>query len=143
MNDCTSIYYHPHFRTTSDKFWCDHYQWIKIPSHGLGLLLEHDLSDIPWFDIAINLILQWSAKQNVSIVTYCALTCIYTTTNLVNLVHTDSKVSELVTYKFEQLWLAWYPRPRQVFDSNGEKFEGYFFTHIFQNFEIKHFWAVE
>ncbi len=65
----------------------------------------------PWYEVAVNLIGLWTAKTDQFNGEFDALTCIDTTTNLIELALIDNKSSDAIARKFENTWLAWYPRP--------------------------------
>jgi hypothetical protein len=74
-----------------------------------------------WEDIAIDLIGPWKVTVNNKPCEFSALTCIDTTSNLVELVRIDHKTAEHIRDKFAQTWLCRYPRPiRCVHDKGGE-----------------------
>ncbi len=77
----------------------------------MELLPEHDLTNMPWYKVAINLIGLWTAKTEHFNGEFYVLTSIDTTTNLVELVCIDTKSSDDISRKFENTWLARYPRP--------------------------------
>ncbi len=104
-------YYHPDICKHVDNFHCNYYQCFKIPCKGMELLLEHDLTNTPWHEVAVDLIGPWSAKTEHFNGELYALICIDTTTNLVELVCTDTKSSDAIARKFKNTWLAHYPSP--------------------------------
>ncbi len=77
----------------------------------MGLLLERNLTNTPWYEVAVDLIGLWTAKTDHFHGEFYALTCIDTTTNLVKLAYIDTKASDAIARRFENTWLAWYPRP--------------------------------
>ncbi len=104
-------YYHPDIRKHVDDFHCGCSQCVKIPYKKIGLLPELDLTNTPWHDVAIDLIGLQSAKAEHFNGEFYTSTCIDTTNNLVEQIHIDTKSSDAIAKKFEQIWLAWYPRP--------------------------------
>ncbi len=74
----------------------------------MGLLPEHDLTNKPWYEVAINLIGPWTAKTGHFNGEFYALTCIDTTTNLVEVDCINTKSSDAIARKFENTWLAQY-----------------------------------
>ena len=99
-------YYHPDIRKQVDNFHCEYCQRVKIPRKGMGLLLECDLTNTPWYKVAVDLIGPWTAKTEHFNGEFYALTCIDTTTNLVELTRIDTKSSDAIVRKFENTWLA-------------------------------------
>ncbi len=94
----------------------------------MGLLPEHDLTNTPWYEVTVNLIGSWSAKTEHFSGEFYALTCIDTTTNVVEIVYIDTKSSAAIARKFEQTLLVQYPRLICVILDNGGEFKGYAFT---------------
>ncbi len=72
----------------------------------MGLLLERDLTNTPSYKVAVDLIGPWTAKTGHFNGEFYALTCIDTTTNLVELACIDTKSSDAIARKFENTWLA-------------------------------------
>ncbi len=66
-----------------------------------------------------------------------ALICIDITPNLDDVVHTDSKASDVIANEIEQTWLALYPRLIKVVNGNGGEGRGYVFTYHLSVLEIK------
>ncbi len=58
-------------------------------------------------------------------------------TNLVELACIHNKSSDANARKFEQTWLAQYPRPMHILHDNGCKFTGYSFTSLLCILNIK------
>ena len=103
----------------------------------MGLLPEHDLTNTPWYEVAVDLIGPWTAKTDHFNGEFYALTCIDTTTKLVELTCIDTKSSDAIARKFENTWLAQYPRPARVVHDNGGKFTGYAFASLLCALNIK------
>ncbi len=68
----------------------------------MGLLLDCDLTNTPWYDVAVNLIGPWTAKTDHFNGEFYALKCIDTTTNLVELACIDTKSSDAIARKFKK-----------------------------------------
>ncbi len=100
----------------------------------MGLLPERDLTNTPWYEVAVDLIGPWTEHFNGE---FYALTCIDTTTNLVELTCIDTKSSDAIARKFENTWLAQYPRPVRVVHNNGGEFTGYAFASLLCALGIK------
>ncbi len=96
----------------------------------MGLLPEHDLTNTLWDKVAINLIGPWTAKTDHFNGEFSALTCIDTTTNLVERVCTDTKSSDGIARKFENTWLAQYQRLAWVIHNSDSEFTGYEFASL-------------
>ena len=91
----------------------------------------------PWYEVAVDLIGPWQAKTEHFEGEFFALTCIDTTTNLSELVRITTKSSDNIARKFEQTWLARYPRPMRVIHDNGGEFTGYAFSHLLRVLNIR------
>ncbi len=72
----------------------------------MGLLSDRDLTNTLWYEVAVDLIGLWTAKTEHFNGEFYALTCIDTTTNLVELARIDTKSSDAIARKFENTWLA-------------------------------------
>ncbi len=103
----------------------------------MGLLPECVLTNTPWYEVAINLIGLWTAKTDHFNGEFYALTCINTTTNLVDLTLIDTKSKDAIARKFEKTWLAQYPRAARVEHENGGEFTGYAFASLLHALRIK------
>ena len=130
-------YYHPEIHRHVDEFNCDACQRHKLDGRGFGLLPEQSITEVPWQDVAIDLIGPWKVPINNRMYEFNALTCIDPVTNLTELVRIDKKTAEHVRTKFEQCWLAWYPWPRNCIHDNGREFCGYVFQRLLENLGIK------
>ena len=91
----------------------------------------------PWEEVAIDLIGPWQVKVNGRKVEFHALTCIDTASNLVELIRIDNKTSSHVRSKFEQAWLARYPRPTRCVHDKGGEFVGSSFQWLLSMFAVK------
>ena len=92
----------------------------------------------PLAEVAVDLIGPWKIKVNGRVVEFNALTCIYTASNLVELIRIDEKRSVYVTEKFKQVWLAHYPlMKRYVHDMVGGEFPGSSYQSLLTHLNIK------
>ncbi len=92
-------YYHTDIRKHVNIFHCDFCQLVKLPHKGMGLLPECNFTNTPWYEVVINLIGPWTAKTDQFSGAFYALTCIDTTTNLLERVHIDTKSSDAIARK--------------------------------------------
>ncbi len=120
-----------------DNIHCNYFQCVKIHCKGLGLFPECDLTNTPWYEVAIDLIRPWSEKAEHFNCEFYALTWIGTRTNLVKLVCFDTKSSDIIARKFEQTRLAWYPRPVWFVHDNGGEFTSYAFVQLLHFLGVK------
>ena len=130
-------YHHPKLRYHIDRFRCEHCQKHKLSGRGYGLLPEREMRIAPWEEVAIDLIGPWQVKVNGRNVEFNALTCIDTASNLVELIRIDNKTSSHIRSKFEQAWLARYPRPTRCVHDKGGEFIGRSFQWLLSMFAIK------
>jgi len=130
-------YYHPELRRYIDKHVCDTCQRHKLEGPGYGLLPQRDLKEQPFEEVAVDLIGPWSIEVANEKLTFNALTCIDTVTNLVELVRIDNKSSQHIRNKFEQTWLARYPWPRRCIHDKGGEFTGEPFQRLLEATFIK------
>ena len=130
-------YYHPQLRRTIDKYRCEHCQKHKLSGKGYGLLPEREMRIAPWEEVAIDLIGPWTINVNGKVCEFNALTCIDTASNLVELVRIENKTAEHIRAKFEQTWLARYPRPVRCVHDKGGEFVGSEFQWLLNMFHIK------
>ena len=118
-------YYHPDIQKQVNNFHCEYCQRMKILRKGMGLLPERDLTNTPWYVVAVDLIGLWTAKTEPFNGKFYALMCI------------DTKPSDAIARKFENTWLAQYPRPARVVHDNDGKFAGYAFASLLRALGIK------
>lgn len=130
-------YFHPELRKFCENFLCDICQREKLPGAGYGFLPERELNAEPWTEVAVDLIGPWKIEVNGQEVELNALTCIDTTTNLVELTRIDDKSATHIRDKFTQAWLCRYPFPQRCVHDNGKEFTGYEFQRRLQILGIK------
>ncbi len=112
---------HPENRKQVDYIHCDYCQHVKIFHKGIALIPGNNLTNTPWYKVADDLIGLWSARKEHFNGDFYALTCIETTTNLVELACIETKSSDAIAMKFENTWLAHYPWMTKFFHNNGGK----------------------
>ncbi len=120
-----------------DHFACDECQQAKSSGPGHGLLPNQDIAGAPWEEVAVDLIGPWPVATPHDTVEFFALTCIDTTTNLVEIAHIFKKSSDHVATPFEHTWLSRYPKPIHIIHDNGGEFTGFAFQHLLQLLNIK------
>jgi len=130
-------YFHPELRKFCEQYHCDICQREKLPGPGYGFLPERELNAEPWSEVAVDLIGPWKIDVNGQELELNALTCIDTTTNLVELTRIDHKNSTHIRDKFTQTWLCRYPLPQRCVHDNGGEFTGYDFQRRLQILGIK------
>jgi hypothetical protein len=86
---------------------------------------------MPWTEVAVDTIGPWKIEVQGHALEFCALTCIDTVTNLTELIRLDNMTMNHVMMKFENNWLARYPRPLCCVHDNGPEF-GATFLHMLQ-----------
>mmetsp|Transcript_27581 Transcript_27581/g.40549 ORF Transcript_27581/g.40549 Transcript_27581/m.40549 type:complete len:847 (+) Transcript_27581:174-2714(+) len=118
-------FHYPSLKQHCERFKCDVCQKNKQLGQGYGLLPPRLAPLMPWDEVAVDLIGPWSIKlRNGQTVTFNALTCVDPVTNLVEIIRINSKTAEHVAQKFEDCWLARYPRPNRCVHDNGGEFIG-------------------
>ena len=124
-------------KTRCDKYKCHNCQVNKTTGPGYGKLPPRQAPLMPWDEVHVDLIGPWTIMfaDNKRSVSFMALTCIDPVLNLLEIELLDgSKSSFAVSRKFENSWIARYPRPnRCVFDKGGE-----FIGHEFQTMLDSH-----
>ena len=130
-------YFHPQLRSYCENYHCDICQREKLPGPGYGFLPERELNAEPWSEVAVDLIGPWKIEVNNIEVELNALTCIDTTTNLVELIRIDKKEMGHIRDKFTQAWLCRYPLPQRCVHDNGKEFVGYEFQRRLEILGIK------
>ncbi len=106
-----------------EHFACDKCQQAKPSGLCHGLLPDGDIAGGPWEEVAVELIGPWPASTSHGTVEFFALTCIDTTTNLVEIAQIFEKSSNHVAICFEHTWLPQYPKPMKVIHDNGEELQ--------------------
>ena len=106
---------------------CDSCQKNKRSTIEYGKLPPRIAGDVPWSDIAVDLIGPWKIRdQNGMDHSFRALTIIDQVTNYCEIIRLDNKTAEHVSTQFENNWLARYPRPNTVIMDPGSEFKGAF-----------------
>jgi transposase InsO family protein len=108
---------------------CDTCQRSKTPGAGYGELPPRETLLAPWYEVAVDLIGPWKIKVGHQELVFQALTCIDTVTNLAEVIRIENKTSSHVAMKFENEWLACYPRPLRCIHDGGAEFVGAAFAH--------------
>ncbi len=102
LNQC---YHHPKLCYYIDRLKCNDCQKYKLAGCGYSLLPKQEVCIAPWEEATINLIGPWKVKVNGQLVKFNALTCIDTSSNLVELICVDHKTTKHICDKFTQSWL--------------------------------------
>ena len=118
-------FHFPSLKAHCERFKCNDCQKNKQWGPGYGELPPRNAPLMPWDEVAIDLIGPWSIElHNGQKVEFNALTCIDPVTNLVEIIRINRKTAEHVAQKFEDCWLARYPRPNRCVHDNGGEFIG-------------------
>ncbi len=96
----------PDMRRSIHEFYCNHCQQTKIPCTDQVYLPECNLTNTPWYEVSNNLTETLSAKTEHFNGEIYTLTCIETTTNIVQFVCIDSKISDDLVQKFKETRFA-------------------------------------
>jgi len=104
---------------------CEACQKNKHLGQGYGHLPPRNDLSTPWEEVALDLIGPWEVPiPNLGVIHIAALTAIDTATGLAEIVRIDHKSAAHIALKFEQMWLARYPRPLRVVHDQGTEFTG-------------------
>ncbi|MGH7974604.1 MAG: hypothetical protein ACREBR_03695 [bacterium] len=99
-------------------------------ARGYGHLPAKDAEIVPWTEVCVDLIGPWPISIGNRPAVFQALTCIDPATSLTELLRVDSATSQQVATKFENNWLARYPRPIKCTHDGGPEFIGSAFQHV-------------
>ena len=131
-------YYHPRLRRTIEDLRCENCQLHKAGERGYGKLPPRDVRAAPWEQVDVDLIGPWKVQvQTGKVLEFSALTCIDRVTGLPELIRIDKKTSAHISEKFEESWLARYPRPLVCCHDNGGEFNGWEFQSLLHSLGIK------
>lgn len=120
-------FYAPGLKKSIKALRCEICQRNKTLNQQYGHLPERHATLMPWDAVAVDLIGPWTITVNGRDIEFNALTCIDPVTNLTELVRINRKTSEHITQKFENLWLARYPKPNRCIHDKGGEFIGHEF----------------
>ncbi len=99
-------YHHPHLCMHIKCFVFDECQCTKPSDPSHRLLPYWDIAGAPWEEVAVDLNVPWPVSTPHGIVEFSALTCIYTTTNLVKITWIFEKPSDHIATHFDHTWLS-------------------------------------
>ena len=138
-NTISVHFYHKLLKNRIETFIqsCDTCQQTKLPGIGYGQLPPQDALIAPWFEVAIDLIGPWQVTIGPQVLSFQALTCIDTVTNLAEVPHINNKTSAHISMLFKNNWLARYPRPSRCIHDNGGEFTVAAFLHMLRANGIK------
>ena len=116
---------HPFLRGAINRHvsTCDTCQRYK-PDRQYGQLPPREAVGLPWSEVACDLIGPWNIRVGQHELSVNALTIIDTVSNLTELIRLENKTAAHVAMKFENEWLARYPRPNRCIHDNGKEFIG-------------------
>ena len=105
-NTISVLFYHKSLKNRIDTFIqsCDTCQQTKLPGIEYSQLLPRDALIAPWFEVAIDLIGPWQVTVGPQVLTFQALTCIDTVTNLAEVICINNKSSAHISMLFENNW---------------------------------------
>jgi len=122
----SAYFWFPNLHDAIENFvkTCDACQRYKNPGRTHGEAPARlELAD-PWSEVAVDLIGPWNVQVGQRHLTIYALTSIDIATTLSEIIRIEEKTSEHIAVKFEQSWLARYPRPIKVIHDRGGEFVG-------------------
>ena len=122
----SSIFWFPKLHEKVKRFVksCDTCQKFKTFGKVYGEAPARIEQSQPWEVVAVDLVGPWSIKVQGHLLTIHALTIIDMATTLYEIVRIEEKTSEHIAKKFEQTWLARYPRPVKCIHDRGGEFIG-------------------
>jgi Integrase zinc binding domain len=125
-------FHHPFLRRLIEELVCrcDVCQQFKLTGPGHGELPPRNVTLLPFFEVALDLIGPWTVTVHEQQIFVNALTCIDPVTCLAEVVWIDNKTAMHVANKFQNNWLARYPRPYRCVHDNGQEFLGYHFQQM-------------
>ena len=96
-------FYHPSLKNRIETFIqsCNTCKCTKLPGIGYGHTPPRDALLTPWFEVAIDLIGPWQVTIGLQVVSFQALTCIDTVTNLAEVIRIHNKSSKHISMLFE------------------------------------------
>ena len=97
-------YYHMELRRHVDRYNCDACRRHKLDGPGWGLLPERDMKEMPFEEVAVDLIGPWTIKINGEDQAFSALTIVDVDTNLPEAVRIENKTAQYISQMFENVW---------------------------------------
>ena len=130
--------YHPDLRSQAQEVVqrCPVCQRYKLSGPGYGQLPPRDALLVPWEEVAVDLIGPWHINVQDQDLTFLALTCIDNVTHLAELSLIRNKSSAHVAMRFENEWLARYPRPTKCIYDRVTVFTGAEFQSMLIRYSI-------
>jgi hypothetical protein len=102
---------------------CEACQFQKRGSNkGYGQLIPREVNMVIWDTVAVDTIGPWTLTINDHEYTFRALTIIDINSNLAEIVRINYPSAPHVAMKFQNTWLARYPRPAKCIHDNGGEF---------------------
>ena len=126
-NAISQFLFSPKLKSNVEKFVlsCDSCQRNKNLGQGYGHLPPRNDISTPWEEVAVDLIGPWEIEiPFVGTIRIAALTAIDTATGLAEINRINNRSAAHIALKFEQMWLARYPRPLRVVHDQGTEFTG-------------------
>ena len=116
---------------------CDACQRYKEPGRIHGEAPARLEEADPWSEVAVDLIGPWVVQVGQRTLNVYALTSIDIATTLSEIIRIEEKTSGHIAQKFEQSWLARYPRPTKVIHDRGGEFVGGQFQSLLRRLGIR------
>jgi len=101
-------------------------------NRGYGQLVPRIVDMTIWDTIAVDTIGPWTISLNDQEYIFRALTIIDINSNLAEIVRINNPSASHVSMKFQNTWLARYPRPTKCIHDNGGEFVGPEFQQMLQ-----------
>ena len=122
----SSIFWFPRMNAKVETFvkTCDTCQKYKKRNKIYGEAPARIEDSLPWETVAVDLVGPWPITVRGHLLYVHALTVIDMATTLYEIVRIESKTSDHIANKFEETWLARYPRPIKCIHDRGGEFIG-------------------
>ena len=130
------LFYHPRLNKLIDNYDSEASQRYKSDGRGYGYLPARQVRGSPWQYVDVDLIGPWTVKCGTGkVYEFNALTVIDRVTGLPEIIRIENKTAAHVASKFEECWLARYPRPEVCVHDGGGEFKKEF-KELLYNFGI-------
>lgn len=131
--------HHPHLCLYIEKFACNRCQYAKPSGSSHGLRPDWNIYGAHWEEVVVDLIGIWPASTSHDIMEFFALTCIGTTTNLVEIAWIFEESSNHIATRFEHTWLSVYHNQCQSSMIIGDSSQGFVSNNCYDCYTLNQF----
>jgi transposase InsO family protein len=117
---------------------CEHCQKYKNVQRGHSETAPREAGLLPWSEVAVDMIGPWTLEVSDRKKKFSALTIIDLVTNLVEIVHVNSKTTAAITAHFVNTWLTRYPKPISCVHDPGSEFIAWNFQEMLHRNNIQY-----